>query len=138
VNDHRRVVRIVTRPDGLPRPEHPKLQGADPKRATCAGGDDGDMSAACGREGRLFVGARRWNPRIEHRVDAQAAQDPRGAADVVALRVGEDDRGEAANAETAQLTCHVRLRRALVDQDVPFRDLQEDRVALPDIQRSDP
>ena len=57
---------------------------------------------------------------------------------MVALRVREDDGGEPPHAEPAQLASDVRLRRPLVDEHRTLRHLEQDRVALADIEERDP
>jgi hypothetical protein len=54
------------------------------------------------------------------------------------VRVSEDDRSQPPDAEAAELGGDVRLGRPFVDEDVPFRHLQEDRVSLPHVERRDP
>src|SRR5215211_1177229 len=137
--DHgRRVVRVVARGDRLPGPEHAQLEPAEAKCAPGVGGDDDDVLSACGSEGSFLVGARRRNPRIEDHVDTQPVEDARGPADVVALRVREDDCGQPADAQAAQLAGDVRLRPALVDEDVSLGHLEQGRVSLPDVEGGDP
>ena len=76
--------------------------------------------------------------RIEDALDSDLLQDRLGAADVVALRVGEDERRQASNAERLQLLPDVALRRALVDEDGSLRNLHENGVTLADVEERDP
>jgi len=57
---------------------------------------------------------------------------------VVSLRVCEHERGEPADAEASQLPRHVGFRRALIDQHSALGHLEQDRVALADIEEGDP
>ena len=85
-----------------------------------------------------LVRARRGEARVEHAVDREPAEHGLSAADVVALRVREHERGEPPDAEAAKLLGDVRLRRPLVDEDRALGHLEQDRVALPDVEERDP
>ena len=81
------------------------------------------------------LGRETW---VEHGAHIELLEHVGGAADVVALRMGEDERCKAFDAESFELAGDVRLRRALVDEDGALRDLQQDRVALADVEHGDP
>ena len=72
-------------------------------------------------------GSRIWATR-------SAANDVGRAADVVALRVREYERRERADAHAGELPRDVCLRRALIDEDAGSRRLEQDRVALADVE----
>ena len=76
-------------------------------------------------------------PGSRYGADAEAVDDAGGTADVVALRMREDDRGQRPNAEPSELTGHVRLRRAFVDEHCRTRRLDERGVALADVEERD-
>ena len=79
------------------------------------------------RPGRLEAG-------VEDLRDADAADDVGRAADVVTLRVRENERRERANTHPGELFRDVRLRRALIDENAGSRRLEQDRVALADVE----
>ena len=70
-------------------------------------------------------------------VDLEPAEHAGGAADVIALRMGEDERRQPSDAEAGELSGDVRLGRPLVDEHVALGDLQQDRIALADVERRD-
>ena len=61
----------------------------------------------------------------------------RCAADMIELRMGQDDRGERPQPARSQLSGDVCLGRPLVDENRSLGDLQQDRVALPDVEKRD-
>src|SRR5918995_2490811 len=71
---------------------------------------------------------------MEHAADAHATDDLGCSTDVVALWMGEDERGERADSHADKLLRRVSLGRPLVDEDSGARRLQQDRVALADIE----
>ena len=56
---------------------------------------------------------------------------------MVALRVSEHEGGQTADAEVAQLPRDLGLGRTLVDEHGPFRHLDEDRIALADVEEGE-
>ena len=77
-----------------------------------------------GRDGLVPFRARRCQPRVENSADAELPDDVRGATDVVALRVRENERRQRANAHARQLSGDVCLGRALVDEHAGARSLE--------------
>ncbi len=82
-------------------------------------------------------GLRRAETRIEDEPDVEPADHVARAADVVALRVREDEQREPAQPAPAELLGRPTLRRPLVDEHRRPGRLHEDRVALPDVERRD-
>ena len=93
--DNRVVVWIVARQPRAVWPEHAEAQPADPKPLPCADGHDGDVLCARRREGCVVILALGRDTRVEHGPDLDRVEHVGGAADVVALRMGEDERGES-------------------------------------------
>lgn len=120
------------------RPQHAKAEPAQPEAVSCADLENRNAAILRRGEGVALLLPRHGQTRIEHTLDGEPAQNVRGAADVVALRMRQDDRRQAAYAERAQLPGHVRLRRPLVDEDRALRHLQQHGVALADVQEGDP
>ena len=65
-------------------------------------------------------------------------QDVLRPADVIALRMREDDHRQARHSQPPELTGDVRFGRALVDEHRSARDLDQRAVALTDVQERDP
>ena len=107
------------------------------ERVSCPRLDDLDAVLLCFGQRDALVRARSRQVRIEHAIDGNPAQHGLGTADVVALRMREDDRSQPPHAERAELLCDVRLGRALVDEHRALRHLQENRVALADVEERD-
>ena len=59
------------------------------------------------------------------------------AAHVVTLRVSEYEGCQTGDAEVAQLLCDLGLGRTLVDKHGPFRHLDENRIALADVEEGE-
>jgi hypothetical protein len=123
---------------GLVRPEHAQAQGADLQALARAHRDDGHVIRLRGGDGGIVILALGGDPWIEHRTDLDRLEHAGRAADVVALRMGEDERDEPLDAEVLELAGDVSLRRPLVDQNGALPDLQQDRVSLADVERGDP
>ena len=124
---------------GPVRPEHAEPEPAEPEGIAGSGLDDRDAARRqrprarrprTGRRRRAAGSSTRSTPmRAEHRLRA---------ADVVALRVREDERRQPADAEVSELLRDLRLGRPLVDEDRALRNLEQDRVALTDVEERDP
>ena len=101
--------------------------------------DDDDRDAvSAGRGERLVVVARRrLDARVRHGAHREPIEDPRRPADVIALRMRQDDRRERPHAEPAELARDVRLRRALVHEDSTAGGLDERGIPLPDVEEGD-
>ena len=135
---HDRVlVRILAGEPRIVRPEDPQLELSELEHLARVDDDDRDAEAACGGEHRFSVGRRRLDPGLGNRTDVQPVDDPRRAADVVSLRMREDDRGQRPHAETLKLAGHVRLRRPLVHEHGGTRRLDEGGIALTDVEKRD-
>ena len=131
-------VRVLARRPGAVGPEHAEPEAAEPEAVARARLDDRHAAIRrLGERGALERAGDR-EPRIEHAIDREPPQDVLGAADVVALRVREHERGEPPDAEAAQLARDVRLRRPLVDEHRALGHLEQDRVALADVEEGDP
>ena len=75
--------------------------------------------------------------RAENEPDWKGIDDLGGAAEVIAVRVRHNQRGQPANSERSQLRRHMRLRRALVDEHRTRLGLEEDSVALSDVEHDE-
>ena len=76
--------------------------------------------------------------RVERERDADLLEDFGCTADVVALRMREDERRQARDAERAKLPGDVAFRRPLVDEYRSLGDLEENGVALAHVEERDP
>lgn len=117
------------------RPEDGEGQRAGVEGLALLGGDDaggagGRVDGAGGRRA-IAVAA------VEEQGGGERAQDGGRVAVVVELRVGDDERVEAADAGGAELCDKLRSGRAGVDEDGVAVGLQERRVALADVERGD-
>ena len=117
------------------------LPGAEDDRAAAGPrgqvpGDDA-FGKRC-RDGGVMILAFRRDARVEHRPDLERLEHVCGAADVIALRMGQDERDQALHAEALELSGDVSLGRALVDENRTFRNLEQDRVSLADVEHRDP
>ena len=84
-----------------------------------------------------MLGAGCLEIRLEDLPDVEPANDVRSAPDVVALGVGEDERGERADAHVFELPRGVALGWALVDENARTGRLEQNRVALTDVEERD-
>jgi hypothetical protein len=75
--------------------------------------------------------------RIEDEADRNRVDDRRGAADVIAMRMGDDDHRQPPDPEAFELRGDIGLRRAFVHQHGSRPGLEQDSVSLPDIQHHD-
>ena len=96
-------VRVLRGRSGTIRPEHAQAESAEPVGG--AGSRLHDLDAAlsgCGKGLPLFRTGRLegW---VEYALDSDPAEDGRRTADVVALGMREDERGQATDAELAKL-----------------------------------
>ena len=101
-------------------------QAVEHVAAPPATGDD--AVAACNTLG-FFSG--------DARLVVVASVDKWKAADVVALGMRQDEGREPPHPEVAQLPLHSSLRRTLVDEQCSLRHLQQDGVALADVEEGD-
>jgi hypothetical protein len=132
------LVRVLA---GLARPVGP--QNADAQLAELveladASGHDAHAAALSLAFERGFVRTVGRLERVEDEADGQRIDHVGGSAHVVPVRVGHDERCEAADSERTKLTGNTRLGRALVDQHRARPRLQQDPVSLPDIEHHDP
>ena len=72
-----------------------------------------------------------------HRPDRHARQHGRQAGGVIGVRVAEHHQVQAGDAATSQPRGHLVLVRAPVDQDPRAAPLDQDRIALSDVDRGD-
>ena len=72
------------------------------------------------------------------RSDLELLEHVGGAADVVPLRMGEDERRQPSTPSLSSCPATSRLGRPLVDENRALRNLQQDRVALADVEHGDP
>ena len=100
--------------------------------------DHADVMAPRRRERRPLVGALAGDGRVENAPDPDAVENSRGPSDVVALRMREDDHGQAPYAEAAKLRRDICLRRPLVDEHRAFGHLEQRAVSLADVEEGDP
>jgi hypothetical protein len=136
--DDRALVRVEPRQARVAGPEHAQPEAAEAERVARARDRDGDAPAPGGRQRVRVLRARSGEARVEHPPDVEAVEHAGGAADVVPLRVRQHEEREPADAEPAELGGDVRLRRPLVDEHGAFAHLQQDRVALADVEERDP
>ena len=119
--------RPVRPEDTEPEPAEP-VDEPDPRR------DDPDVLLPRLCERRPLVGAVRGLERVEDKPDLEAIEDLGGATHVVAMRMGDDDDRQPGDAERPQLVSDLGLGRALVHEHRTLRHLQQDGVALPDVE----
>ena len=110
------LVRVSPGGPGRVRPENAELEVAEAIRLSLARDHDAHVL----RRGRAhrggFLRALVRDAGIEDETDAPARRARRRAADVVALGMRENDRGETADAEVVELPGDVGLGRPLVDE----------------------
>jgi hypothetical protein len=92
----------------------------------------------CDVERLVLVRARARQPRIEDLLDASATEHGGRPADVVSLRMGQHEDVDALDAEMTEELVDVRLGRALVDENGALGNLEQDSVALTDVEERDP
>jgi hypothetical protein len=105
---------------GEPRPvgpKNPKPEGAELKQLPDPRRHDSHAAAASLTLERPFLRAVRRLERIEDEADGERVHDVRAPADVVPMRVGDDERREPPEAEGVELRYDSRFRRTFVDQD---------------------
>jgi hypothetical protein len=137
--EHDRViVRIGSRRAGPVGPEHPHDQPPEPEALARPCEEYADTPVAGCLERGVLVGALVREAGIEDRVHAGCPDDVGGPADMVTLRMRQNERCEAPDAEPSQARSHVGLRWALVDQQRALRDLDQDRIALAHVEKRDP
>lgn len=132
---HDRVqVRILARHRAPVRPEDAHRKPAEPKHL--AGPCPLDPHARRrGRDRRApLVRPPPRLARVEELTHAEPADDLGGAADVVPVRMRQDDRGERADPQPPQLRRDAGLRRSGVDEDRPLPDLEQLGVPLPHVE----
>ena len=115
-------------------PEPPERGTSCPARA----GTSGTPRPRAVDRSRPLVEARARLHRVDHRADRQRPQDGRRAADVIAVRVRDHDRGERVEPHPPQLPVDARLGRAGIDEHRALRRLEQDPVALADVEERDP
>ena len=118
-------------------PEHAQAEPSGPVGRARANDVDRYVSIARGAERLLVLRAGRREIRVEHPPDPEPADHVRGASDVVALRMRQDERRQRADPHAQELLRRVALGRALVDEHPRARRLEQDRVALPDVEERD-
>jgi hypothetical protein len=133
----RPLVRVLGRHARPVRPQDAEDQTAEPKHLACARHDDRRTGCAGHFQRGAGVLALDGEPGLQHRLDAKPLEHVTGAADVVSLRMGEHQRGEAVEPSSAQPRSHFALRRTLVDEHRPLRHFDEGRVALADVHEGD-
>ena len=111
--DDRVLVRILARQSRLVRPEDAEPETADPERVALVDDLDRNMAPASRRHRRVVVGGRRLDARVLDLADTKLFEHRRRAADVVALRMGEHDRGERADPHVFELARRHPPRAAL-------------------------
>jgi len=136
--DDRVVVRIVARQTGAVRPEHFEAERAHAQPLAGADGENGHVLLPRCRDGGVMVLAFRRDARVEHRPDLDRVEHVCGAADVIALRMCQDERDQALHAEALELSGDVSLGRALVDENRTLGNLEQDPVSLADVEHRDP
>ena len=99
--------------------------------------DERHAEPAGSRAQRPLVDALARLHRVDHLAHGQRTQDGRRAADVVAVRVGRHERGERVESHAAELPVDMRLGRPGVDEHRALRRLEQDRVALADVEKRD-
>ena len=93
------VVRVVARCPRPVGPNNPEPERADPERLPRARDDDLDAALPRCGTGRTLVRALIRDRRVEHGAHAQLLQDLSGTADVIPLRMREDDERESRRSE---------------------------------------
>ena len=78
--------------------------------------DHGNSMPPCRRERLLLVALVRRKARVEHAADGKRVEHLGGTSDVIGLRVRENERVEAVDAELVQAPRDVGVRRPGVDQ----------------------
>ena len=137
VKDDRVEVGILARRPGVGGPERAQDESARPIRRARADGSHGDVVCSCGTNRLLLLGAGRLQVRVEHLADVESAQHVRRTSHVVALWMGEHERRERPDAHVDELRCGIAFRWALIDENAGTRCLEQDGVALPDIEEGD-
>jgi hypothetical protein len=127
---------VAGRPGGI-GPEHVEPQVAEAKALPGPDDTEGDVPRRRRFPRPPPVLAVRHETRVEYALDVQRPDHVGRSAHVVASGVREDECGERAHAPSAQLTCHARLGRSLVDEDAALRHLEQDAVALADVEERD-
>ena len=102
-----------------------------------AGRDERHAEPARRRAQRPLVEALARLHRVDHRADVERPQDGRRAADVVAVPVRDDERGEPWRPMPPELPVDVCLGRPGVDEHRALRRLEQDCVALADVEERD-
>ncbi len=93
------VVRVVARCSRPVGPKNPEPERADPERLPRTRDDDPDATLPRSGAGRTLVRAFARDRRVEHGTHAQLPQDLSGSADVIALRMREDEERESRHSE---------------------------------------
>ena len=99
--DDRQQVGVLALRARAIRPQHPQMQPAEPERVSRPRLDDLDAVLLGLGQRRALVAARPCQARVEHPVDSESAQHGLGPTDVVALRMGENNRSQPPDAECA-------------------------------------
>ena len=124
-------MRILVGRAGVVGPEHRSAKPPEPVRAARArAGTSGTAarvrSAASARSSGPYPGLER----VDHRADRERPQHRRNSADMVAMRVRDDDRRERAQPQPPELTIDMRLRWTRIDEERALGRLEQDPVSL--------
>ena len=119
-------------------PEDTDPEAPDVELLPDARSDDRDAARACSRLRGSLVRPISRLQRVDKLADGEISEDIRCAADVVAMRVRQDDRGERTDAERTKLAVDTGLRGPGIDEHRSLRHLEQLRVALTHVQEGDP
>ena len=93
--DDRMLVRVLARKPRVVGPQDPHAQLPDLEYLACVDDDDRDAVSAGRGERLVVVARRRLDARVRHGAHGEPIEDPRRPADVIALRMRQDDRRRA-------------------------------------------
>jgi hypothetical protein len=127
-------VRILGGEARVVRPEDTDAQPSQPIRATGSRGNDGHPPTPGLPEQLPLVHAVGRLKRVEHLSDRELGKHLAPAPDVIPMRMRGHKSRQPTDSEPSEQPDHVRLRRPLVDEHSSLRDLEQDRVALADVE----
>ena len=118
-------------------PEDAEMKTSERVPSSHLGGTERHAEPAGRRPHRPLVDPLPRLQRIDHRTDGQRSQHGGEAPDMIAVGMRDDDRRERVQPHASQLALDMCLGWTAVDQHRPLGRLEQDAVALPDVEERD-